>query len=82
MTLLLDTHTALWFWWDDDPQLSAAAKALILNPANHKLLSPATPWEVAIKAGWGWLPFWWQLRYLLWRQSRLLLWQLRLLLCR
>ena len=48
MTLLLDTHTALWFWWDD-PQLSTAAKALILDPANRKLLSPATPWEVAIK---------------------------------
>lgn len=48
MTLLLDTHTALWFWWDD-PQLSATAKALILNPANRKLVSPASPWEVAIK---------------------------------
>lgn len=48
MTILLDTHTVLWFWWDD-PQLSATAKALILDPANHKLVSPASPWEVAIK---------------------------------
>jgi PIN domain nuclease of toxin-antitoxin system len=48
VTILLDTHTILWFWWDD-PQLSAAAKALILDPANRKLVSPATPWEVAIK---------------------------------
>jgi len=48
VTLLLDTHAVLWFWWDD-PNLSRAAKALILDPANRKLVSPATPWEVAIK---------------------------------
>ncbi len=24
MTVLLDTHTLLWFWWDD-PQLSVTA---------------------------------------------------------
>jgi PIN domain nuclease of toxin-antitoxin system len=47
-TLLLDTHTVLWFWWDD-PKLSAAAKALICDPANRKLVSLASPWEVAIK---------------------------------
>jgi PIN domain nuclease of toxin-antitoxin system len=46
--LLLDTHTVLWFWWDD-PQLSATAKSLICDPANRKLVSLATPWEVAIK---------------------------------
>jgi PIN domain nuclease of toxin-antitoxin system len=46
--LLLDTHTVLWFWWDD-PQLSGTAKALICDPANRKLVSLATPWEVAIK---------------------------------
>lgn len=48
MTLLLDTHTILWYWWDD-PQLSPVAKAYIANPANQKLISPASPWEVAIK---------------------------------
>ena len=48
MTILLDTRTVLWFWWDD-PQLSATAKALILDPANYKFVSPASPWEVAIK---------------------------------
>ena len=47
-TLLLDTHTVLWFWWDDS-RLSATAKALICDPANRKLVSMATPWEVAIK---------------------------------
>ena len=48
MTLLLDTHAVLWFWWAD-PQLSATASALIRDPANRKLVSPATPWEVAIE---------------------------------
>ena len=48
MTLLLDTHTVLWFWFDD-PQLSAAAKTLICDPSNRKVVSTATPWEVAIK---------------------------------
>lgn len=48
MRLLLDTHTVLWFWWDES-QLSITARDLILDPANQKLLSPATPWEVAIK---------------------------------
>lgn len=48
MTLLLDTHTVLWFWWND-PQLSATATQLICDPANRKVVSPATPWEVAIK---------------------------------
>lgn len=48
MTLLLDTHAVLWFW-GGDPKLSATAQALILDPANHKLVSPASPREVAIK---------------------------------
>ncbi len=48
MTLLLDTHAVLWFWWAD-PRLSATAMALICDPANRKLVSPATAWEVAIK---------------------------------
>jgi len=47
-TLLLDTHAVLWFWWDD-PRLSTTAKALICDPSNRKLVSVATPWEVAIK---------------------------------
>ena len=51
-SLLLDTHTVLWFFWDD-PQLSASAKALIENAANRKLVSIATCWEIAIKVGVG-----------------------------
>jgi PIN domain nuclease of toxin-antitoxin system len=48
MTLLLDTHAVLWFWWND-PQLSPTALQQICDPANRKVVSPATPWEVAIK---------------------------------
>jgi PIN domain nuclease of toxin-antitoxin system len=52
VTLLLDTHTFLWFC-QDDPALSATAKALIEDPANRKLVSVASCWEIAIKAGLG-----------------------------
>ncbi len=52
MTLLLDTHAFLWFC-QDDPLLSAAAKTHIENPANRKLVSIASCWEIAIKAGLG-----------------------------
>jgi PIN domain nuclease of toxin-antitoxin system len=48
MTLLLDTHAFLWFWWAD-PQLSATASSAICDPANRKLISPASSWEIAIK---------------------------------
>lgn len=48
MRLLLDTHAALWFWWDD-ARLSTVAKDAIRDPANQKLVSWASPWEVAIK---------------------------------
>ncbi len=52
MTLLLDTHTLLWFL-RDDPLLSSTAKSLIQDPANEKLVSIATCWEISIKAGLG-----------------------------
>jgi len=48
MRVLLDTHPLLWFALDD-PQLSAAAKAVIVDPANEKYVSPASWWEIAIK---------------------------------
>ena len=48
MTLLLDTHSFLWFWWDD-PQLSETAKQAICDPTNRKLISTASCWEIAIK---------------------------------
>jgi PIN domain nuclease of toxin-antitoxin system len=52
VTLLLETHTFLWFC-QDDPALSAAAKALVEDPASRKLVSVASCWEIAIKAGLG-----------------------------
>ena len=48
MNLLLDTHTLLWFALND-PQLSVRAIDLIKDPANTKLVSPASYWEIAIK---------------------------------
>jgi PIN domain nuclease of toxin-antitoxin system len=50
--LLLDTHTLLWFVWDD-PALSATAKTLIEDARNEKLVSVASCWEISIKAGLG-----------------------------
>jgi PIN domain nuclease of toxin-antitoxin system len=48
MRLILDTHSLLWFALND-PQLSAIATALIMDPVNEKLVSPASYWEIAIK---------------------------------
>jgi PIN domain nuclease of toxin-antitoxin system len=50
MRVLLDTHTFLWFVWQDT-RLSASAHALIVDPNNEPLLSPASYWEIAIKVG-------------------------------
>lgn len=52
MSILLDTHTFLWFVLDD-PQLSTSARTLIEDPASDVLVSPATYWEIAIKVGLG-----------------------------
>jgi PIN domain nuclease of toxin-antitoxin system len=51
-SLLLDSHVLLWFLWDD-PSLSGSAKALIEDADNRKLVSVASCWEIAIKAGLG-----------------------------
>jgi PIN domain nuclease of toxin-antitoxin system len=48
--LLLDTHAFLWFLLDD-PQLSATAQAVIVDPLNNVEISPASYWEIAIKIG-------------------------------
>ncbi len=48
MKHLLDSNTLLWYTMND-PRLSGAAKALILDPANEILISPASYWEIAIK---------------------------------
>jgi PIN domain nuclease of toxin-antitoxin system len=55
MRLLIDTHTFLWFV-TSDPLLSAAALALLVDPSNEILISPASYWEVAIKVSIGKYP--------------------------
>ena len=48
MRILLDTHALLWYYLGD-AQLSTKARDLIDDPANSKLVSPASYWELAIK---------------------------------
>lgn len=48
MNLLLDTHIALWAI-TDSPQLSKAARDLILTPRATVWVSAASVWEIAIK---------------------------------
>lgn len=48
MVLLLDTHSLIWFL-NGDEKLSDKAKDLIEDPANSKLVSIASVWEIAIK---------------------------------
>ena len=50
--MLLDTHTFLWFVLGD-AQLRGTARALITDPGNEKLISPASYWELAIKISIG-----------------------------
>ena len=50
--VLLDTHTMLWFLWDDS-RLSGPAKSLIEDAGNRKFVSVASCWEIAIKVGLG-----------------------------
>lgn len=50
--VLLDTHAFLWFVFDD-PRLSAAAEAAILDSEAEKLLSVGSLWEIVIKTQLG-----------------------------
>ena len=52
MKLLLDTHALYWFI-EDDPQLSPRARTAVSDPANEVLFSPASYWEMAIKISLG-----------------------------
>ena len=52
MRLLLDTHAIIWAI-DDQPQLSPVALAVIRDPANDRVVSAATIWELSIKVGQG-----------------------------
>ena len=52
---LLDTHTLLW-WLFDDPRLSRPAYDIIQEPDNKILVSSASGWEIATKYRLGKLP--------------------------
>lgn len=52
MKVLLDTHALLW-WLTDAPALSADAREVIGKRETVVLVSTASIWEVAIKAGLG-----------------------------
>ena len=52
MTLLLDTHTLLWFV-EDSPALSGRAKAAIEDLDNTPAYSIVSVWEMAIKISVG-----------------------------
>jgi PIN domain nuclease of toxin-antitoxin system len=50
--LLLDTHAMYWYI-EDDPQLSGPARTLIQDASNEILISPASFWEIAVKISIG-----------------------------
>lgn len=52
MRMLLDTHTLLWFV-DASSNLSDQARELIDDPANQKVVSIVSLWEIAIKHSLG-----------------------------
>lgn len=52
MRLLLDTHSMYWYI-EDDPQLSGRARTLIQDASYEILVSPASYWEIAIKISIG-----------------------------
>jgi len=53
--VLLDTHGFLWFI-TNDTRLNAVASAVIADPDNEILISPASYWEIAIKVRLGKYP--------------------------
>ena len=52
MAFLLDTHTFIWAM-EGDPRLTASAKRLLEDPAQMKIVSVVSGWEIAIKMGTG-----------------------------
>jgi PIN domain nuclease of toxin-antitoxin system len=52
MMVLLDTHTLLW-WIAEDARLSHRARDVMADGRNAVLVSAASGWEIAIKAGLG-----------------------------
>lgn len=56
MTILIDTHSLLWFL-NGDKSLSQKAKEVILSTENLKYVSIASIWEIAVKMSLGKLNF-------------------------
>ncbi|MBP6825982.1 MAG: type II toxin-antitoxin system VapC family toxin [Saprospiraceae bacterium] len=52
MRLLLDSHAMIWYL-QGDPTLSSTARQAIVDTRNHKFISAASIWEVAIKVSIG-----------------------------
>ena len=52
MTLLLDTHVLLW-WLAGDDRLTPTMREAIADPTTPVVVSAASAWEMAIKAGLG-----------------------------
>ena len=52
MKLLLDTHALVWYV-EADPKLPASRRTDIQDAANEVFVSPASYWEIAIKAHTG-----------------------------
>jgi PIN domain nuclease of toxin-antitoxin system len=50
--VLVDTHIALWALGDPE-RLTAAERALLVDPSVDRCLSPISVWEAAIKRGLG-----------------------------
>lgn len=55
MRLLLDTHALIW-WLTDSRRVSEVVRLAIFDPANEKLVSAASAWEIATKHRLGKLP--------------------------
>jgi PIN domain nuclease of toxin-antitoxin system len=55
MRILLDTHTLLW-WFTDDERLSSTAREMIGEESNDVFVSAASAWEIATKQRLGKLP--------------------------
>jgi PIN domain nuclease of toxin-antitoxin system len=52
VSLLLDTHTLLW-WLADDPALTLAARSAIRAAGTLVFVSAVTAWEISIKQALG-----------------------------
>lgn len=52
MRVLLDTHTAVW-WFNDPEVLAVEARAILEDPETTAFLSAASVWEAATKAAAG-----------------------------